>query len=151
MALGSVVAVLAMVGCFGNSDGPTGTVSGKVSFKHQPVSEGRVAFVSVQGKGATGVIGEQGEYSLRTVAGSRIPVGEYQVAIQPPPAEPRDPSSASAGAYQPTPGKIMIGAPGDPVVKDYPNIPLRYRNPATSGWKVTIGEGENQFDFQMTP
>lgn len=141
--------LLSIVGCFGKGEGPTGTVTGNVTFNGQPATEGRVAFISAQGKGASGIIGAQGEYTLKTIAGDQIPVGEYQVAVQPPPAESRDASSAPSEVPQATPGRIMKGAPGDPIVKEYPNIPMQYRNPSTSGWKVTVKEGANQFDFEM--
>lgn len=147
--LASAVAVLAIAGCFGKGDGPTGTVMGRVTFNGQPAAEGRVAFISSKGHGASGLIGANGEFTLRRVEGAGILVGDYQVVVQPPPPEPPSPSSVPEEANQKNPRKMMIGAPGDPVVKEYPDIPMMYRNPTTSGWNVTVKEGANRFDFEM--
>ena len=144
----TVVAVLAMVGCFGEGAANTGTVSGKVSCNGQSIPAGRIAFVSDRGHGASGEINANGEFTLRTIKGNRILVGDYRVAIMPPPTQ-RIPTSAVPADDQKSAKMTPIGAPGDPVVQEYPDIPLKYRSPATSGLNATVVQGENRFDFDM--
>jgi len=136
-------------GC-GKSAGPSGTVSGKVTFDGQAVTEGTVVFVSAQGRGASGSLDSQGAYTLRTVeSGQKIPVGEYQVCVQPPPPEPTvDPSKVTKEEVDAAIAK-RLPIPGTPVKKDYPNIPKKYQDQATSGWKLTIKEGPNTFNLEM--
>jgi len=135
-------------GC-GKSVGPSGTVSGKVTCDGQAVTEGTVVFISAQGRGASGKLDSQGAYTLKTVeSGEKVPVGEYQVAVQPPPPEQADLSKVSADDVKAAIAK-GLPVPGDPVKKEYPNIPQKYRNQANSGWKLMVKEGANTFDLEM--
>lgn len=147
--LACVAGSLSFAGCFGKAEGPTGTVTGKVTFEGKPVAEGRVAFVSAAGHGASGSIEADGQFKLRRVEGDQILVGTYQAVVQPPPTERAPQPDVPVDTGQKSSRKIMAGAPGDPVVKEYPDIPLRYRNPATSGWSFTVNEGENRFELEM--
>lgn len=119
-------------GC-GKSMGPWGTVSGKVTYDDQAVTAGTVVFISAQGRGASAELDSQGGYTLKTVnSGQKIPVGEYQVGVMPPRKE------------------VDYDAPvKETAAADYPNVPRRYRDHATSGWTFTVKEGPNTFNLEM--
>jgi len=124
---------VAIAGC-GDPRGPTGTVSGQVTFEGQPVTEGMVSYVSDEGHGASGQLDSAGNYTLVTVDGPGVPVGNYKVAIRPPLAEEPDELPID---YVP------------PDEEEYPNIPSKYRSPSTSGFTAAVKEGDNSFDFDM--
>ncbi|MCS7303548.1 MAG: carboxypeptidase-like regulatory domain-containing protein [Thermoguttaceae bacterium] len=112
-----------------------GRVHGKVTFQGQPVSEGIVCF-SNREKGIflTAKLNPDGTYELVTAQGRGLPLGSYQVAINPP----------------------LVDAPlgpalGPPKLPSYPNIPEKYRKPETSGLTLTVQEGDNVFNVDMQP
>jgi hypothetical protein len=119
-------------GC-GSSD-PLGTVSGKVLFDGQPVGEGTVILDNLSGVSAQAVIGSDGSYQVTTIDGG-LPPGDYSVMILPP--EIPDPSSGENTA----PGTIT---------KEMPNIPEQYRSFEATPLKITIQEGENQINLEMS-
>lgn len=111
-------------------DGPTGTVSGSVTFKEQPVAEGVISLYDrKRGIG----------YSADIVAGEfrwtdPVLTGTYEVTISPPPSP------------LPTEGTD----PGMPQRK-YADIPVRYRSASTSGLVAEIIEGGNTLSLTMSP
>lgn len=136
----SVLALLLLAGCGGTPslqpDGPTGTVSGKVTWKGAPVTSGIITFVNPQqGLPFTANIGADGSYALVGPFNGAIPVGEYQIAVAPAQQAPPDPMAlmqpmGEAGAPQPA-----QDVPGE--------IPLKFRSPDLSGIKKTVVEGAN--------
>jgi hypothetical protein len=114
-------------GC-GPAEEPRYEVHGTVRFQGQPIREGRVTLSNAaQGVHLNANVSPDGRYEVKTYRGKGLPTGEYVVSIQPPVRE-------------------------DPPVGDpWPFIPMKYRNPATSGLKLTVAEGDNPFDVDMTP
>ena len=126
-------------GC-GESSGPTGGVSGKITNQGQPLTGGAiVTFTSDSGGVATGVVEEGGAYRLRTPEGEGVPVGEYKVFLGPPSPAPIDPAAARAA---------KLAGKTDPEPPAW-NVPEKYRQAATSGWSASVKEGDNTFDFAM--
>src|SRR5438445_7202157 len=75
----SFVGALCLLILGGCSGAPTtATVSGKVTFKGQPLTGGRVAFLSEDGRVDFAVI-KDGKYST-----SQAPTGKIKVSIEPP-------------------------------------------------------------------
>jgi hypothetical protein len=112
---------------------PTGTVRGKVTFKGQPVKEGRVTLLNpAQGGTYEALIGAEGAYAI---AGG-VAVGDYIVEISPL-MELKDTD----------PGKT----PPAPVEKKAPDIPKKYRQQGTSTLKAAVKQGPNEVNFEMTP
>ncbi len=145
LALCSCLATL--VGCEGGATGPTGTVSGKVTYNDSPVAAGcRVTFSHDEtSKAATGEVGGDGSYSLKMAGESGIPVGSYTITVGPPAgadASPDDPEAYAAamekpdGAAEETDGK--------------PSFPDKYLTTATTTLTFTVKEGDNTFDVKMT-
>lgn len=112
-----------------------GQVSGKVTFRGQPVREGKITFLP-QGPGnpAEADLQSDGSYRIETIDGGLV-VGEYRVLINPP-----------VVLVDTDPGK----SPPSPMEKPVKDIPMRYRN-VNSPLKVTVQPGPNTFDFDLTP
>jgi hypothetical protein len=116
-----------MYGCGGGGgltySGPTGTAQGRVTYKGQPVTEGRVVFFAPP-YSAVGDIQADGTYTLKWQGRSSIPVGEYKVYVEP----PRPAGAATDDA---------------PVTISHPSIPDKYQLSSTSDLTATVKEGEN--------
>jgi len=118
----------------GCQQGPvTGKVRGKVTFKGQPVKEGRVTFLNdKQGGAAEAMIAADGTYAVP----NGVVVGDYVVEITPL-VEIKDTD----------PGK----SPPAPVEKPAPDIPKKYRMQGTTPLRATVKPGSNEINFDMTP
>jgi hypothetical protein len=114
------------MGC-GPDGPPRGTVSGVVTYKDKPVTEGQVVFSAPErGQGAMANLDSTGKYSIP----EGIEVGEYKVMVTPPPSN------------------VAAGGPKPPL-KVYTNLPEQYRNEATTDLKANVVEGENTFNFDL--
>lgn len=123
----------AIFGCQGKVDdatrfGKTGKVQGKLTSSGEAVKDARVQFSSKETGAA--VIGEVigGEFVMT----DPVPVGNYKVAVMPPQEAPPE----SGVAYKP---------------KEYPEIPLKYRDEFNTTLTAEVKEGENEFTFDMKP
>ena len=117
---------LCAMGC-GPDGPPRGTVSGVVTYKDKPVTEGQVVFSAPErGQGAMANLDSTGKYSIP----EGIEVGEYKVMVTPPPSN------------------VAAGGP-KPALKVYTNLPEQYRNEATTDLKANVVEGENTFNFDL--
>jgi len=109
-------------GC-GSGVPPTGSVSGKVTYKGQPFTTGVVTFINEKaGRGASSDLDSSGSYHIESIR-----TGDYNVAIHrrpPPPSE------------------------GPRVIENWKlSIPDKYQNPQTSGLTATVEPGRNIVDF----
>jgi hypothetical protein len=134
---------LSLVGCGGESvddkfKGQRGTVSGKVTFKGQPVpANSTILFQSKEGGySAGGTINGKGEYSLSYNGASTMPAVLYKVQFGPPPvkAETMDPAKVVSG-----------GAP----TAAPPPFPAKFSDFATSGQEYTVKAGANVANFDL--
>jgi hypothetical protein len=124
--------LLLAVGC---SSGPVkGDVKGKVTFKGNPVKEGKVTFLNPAGLGDSEAdISGDGTYEVR----GGVVVGEYIVEIKP-----------LVVIVDTDPGK----SPPAPVEKKAPDIPGKYRQQGSTPFKnVAVKGGKNEINFEMTP
>lgn len=129
-----LLAIAALAGC--RSGPAVGQVSGKVTFKDKPVTEGRITFYNPKtGYIADDQLGKDGGYAIKTKEGGLI-VGDYVVTVTP--LMYLDDSQPTK-----TPPALME--------KPAKDIPRRYRGEKTSPLKVTITEGKNEHNFNMTP
>lgn len=119
-----------IAGCGGTTSpevGPAGTVTGTVTYKNEPVTEGSVQLYSTEtGKSGMAELGEGGKFTLA----DPLPVGKYKVSVMPPSEPP--PTS-------PTPVPM----------KKYDNIPEKYRTELTTDLSADIKEGENSLTLNM--
>jgi hypothetical protein len=147
--VGSLVLTFAfLIGCGGDAGRPKlGRVSGKVTYKGQPVTKGIVSFIprggpgSETGQSATGEIGADGSYTLTTFdPGDGAVLGEHTVLVS---AREEDPAIKGRGMPIPdASGKINIKPAKSLVPEKYAtaeNSPLRY----------TVKEGRNEYNIEL--
>jgi hypothetical protein len=148
----SVSATVVVLGCGGDDSGlgRRYKVTGKVTYKGEPVPKGTVNFLPTkppvpEGRAATGEI-KDGYYSLSTTGNNdgALP-GDYNVAIV---ALDIDLSSALAA----TEGKARVGSKDfQKAIKSGKNlVPTKYGLGETSGLKATVDASGKAFDFDLT-
>jgi hypothetical protein len=119
-------------GC-GGSNANVGAVSGKVTYRGQPVTEGTVSFMNAEaGTGAEAKLGQDGTYQVETPEGG-LPVGTYAVSISPP---------IYLDSSDPKTPPVMVE-------KKVANIPEKYRSHYSSGLTAMVKEGSNEVNFEM--
>ncbi len=124
---------IVLSGCGQNQ--PLGKVFGKVTSQGQPLIEGQVLFNDA-GRGIymTADIQPDGTYVIVGAQGSGLPPGNYLAAVTPPPPD------IPIGSNKPKPRK-----------SSYPEIPEKYHALASSGLKVVVQAGDNEFNIDMRP
>jgi len=108
-------------------------VTGKVTYKGQPVPKGTITFAAIDknGRNATGAIQPDGSYTLQTEdPGDGAQLGEYNVAIA-----ARDEEILDYTPPKPIPPKRLV--------------PEKYERPQTSGLTKKVERGTNKFDFDL--
>jgi len=151
-ALASALALLSVVGCGDDGLGKRYPVSGKVTYKGQPLAVGSISFYPASGaagseaRGATGSITD-GYYTLSTIGGDDGAfAGDYVVAIS-----ARKPDMSQAKVNQEKTGGSYRQ---DDVAKAYATatspIPKKYESTQESGLKRTVVAGSNTIDFELT-
>jgi hypothetical protein len=126
-----VSALVVLPGC-GSSEA-VGKLSGRVTFQGVPVSEGLIVFSNpAQGAHMKVELRPGGDYVVKRFGTEGVPLGKYQVWITPP----------------------LLDAPMGPArepprIREYQNIPKKYRDANTSGLTLTVEEGENLFYVNM--
>lgn len=125
-----LMATLALSGCGGGTGQPKSAhVTGKVTFQGQPVTEGRLTFMSSISAGSVEVTSE-GTYRLT----EGVPPGKYKVVLTPPSIT--------------KPPKVGEAAPE---LKKFNNIPEKYRTETTTTLFAEIKEGNNTVDLELKP
>jgi hypothetical protein len=128
--------LLVLFACSGCNQGEElGRVTGRVIYQGRPVPKGIVIFVHQQRKGImlTADLRADGTFEVEMAGGFGLPLGEYQVAVSPPLMDhPLGP----------------IAEPPKPESETL--IPLRYREPATSPVRLTVGSGDNRCDIDLS-
>lgn len=130
----ALLCTLTLAGCRSSDtrdDGPSGTVSGTVTFEEQPVTEGQVQFYSESsGAGGVGELDATGKFTIA----QPVPTGIYKVFVTPP-AEPAPESATGEFAEQ----------------REFGNIPEKYRSELSTDLTAEVKEGENAFEFDLKP
>lgn len=138
--------MFAAAGCLGKSQ-PTGTVSGKVTYKGKPVPAGcLVTFVSDRGIAALGTVDASGRYQLMFAGKPNVPALNYNIAVTFPGVvgpEMTDEDERKYMAGDPaTIAKFARKAPAAP-------IPKKYADEFNSGLSFQIKAGANSFDIDL--
>ena len=132
-----VLATLLVIFLFGlnscdhspGSDKPRSEVSILITNGGTPVIGAQVDLVNEQtGEGGGGRLDEQGKTSMAMVA-----LGDYTLVVNPPPAEPVVPGVATKATQTPD-----------------LNIPQQVQKIATSPFKIEVGSGTNEFEFDLS-
>jgi hypothetical protein len=115
-------------------------VRGRVTFQGQPVSGGATVLFcnNAQGTHIVAKLDKDGNYRVEMAEGYGLPPARYQVSVLPPPI----PLSAEF---------IEKHRGQSPHLAAFPNIPLRYRDPKTSGLKLDLTSKGATFNIDMQP
>ncbi len=149
-----MIVVPLVVGCGGGSSGDgfkgaRGQVSGKITLDGQPLQKGcQVLFMGDNGGyTATGVVGDDGRYTLVYGGGKGLPVGDYKVQVAPPVAV-----AASAANTAVDPMKMasqMKLKSGSQKPEDTGPFPSKYGSTGTSGLRFKVEANQNTADFNL--
>ena len=163
--LGLLAGLLVACGCQkGPKTPPTYPVSGKVTYKGEPVEGATVSFLpsAEGGQAASGVTDASGQYKLTSFKKDDGAVaGQYKVAIAKYKDEPAEEEAAGGSAaggddseeYPEDYTEPVGGAEGDD--EDTGGeaeslLPAKYADPNASGLQATVTEqGPNNFDFAL--
>lgn len=142
VGLGLMAAVApGLVGC-GGEPGLVG-VTGKITYKGQPVTKGRVYFTPEGGgtRAADSDLDSSGGYSLGTFdVGDGAYPGSYQVSVV----------SRGEDKEKPTGKRAKVVMEEDMQGTGDPLIPKKYFSPESSGLKANVPEAGGSFDFELT-
>jgi hypothetical protein len=139
----SLVLCLATTGCGGN-----GSVSGKVSYKGEPLGGGSVLFVSTEGRGSASTeIGLDGKYSL-----NKVPAGPVKIAVETASTKPA--KAPPGGMPTPPPGAMPKDVPSMYNQASQPKgnyiwIPENYADPEKSGLTYTVTGGPQTHEIDL--
>jgi hypothetical protein len=142
----SFAAVSSLIGC-GADDGigKRFPVSGKVTYKGQPLKSGTVNFLPEDpntARPATGEIQEDGSYQLTTqTPGDGAMGGKYKVAIS---AYDVDKSKTGAPPQGGSADQVAVAR-----AQSKSLIPIKYSGTDASGLTATVGPGSTKFDFDL--
>lgn len=140
--LGLIVLLLAGTGC-----GPrTGFVTGRVTYRQQPLTQGTVTFFCDDGQIVFGLINKDGIYTIPNVPEGRV---RGTVATHPPvppgfSIHQQLPPSKDAPRLDVSPAERRPGG-------RYPRIPERFNNPDQSGIEFIVQRGEQTHDITLSP
>ena len=125
-----LVPLVASLGCAPKRPKTT-PVSGKVTFKQQPLKGAAVWFMpKAKGRPAMGMTDENGQYRLKTFEPNDGAVpGEYAISVLPPPSK-----GAKSGAADKSAGAL----------------PTKYKSSETSGLQTTVETGKQEgYNFNL--
>jgi hypothetical protein len=129
-----LLAALACVGC----QGPTGDVSGTVTYLGAPLPVGSITFLDA-GKNPVGTAAIcNGKYTLRN-----LPVGTVTIIIMTPPAPNLDNMPPAP------PPRAPKAALSSLEVTPRPDVPDRYADPNASGLTYTVQPGAQQHNVPL--
>lgn len=146
------------VGC-GSGDGKRvviGQVSGRVTLDGEPVMENSALVFMPTSAGAeigSGVIGDDGTYVAASGKHKGLPVGDYRVIVTPPRLDPQEAAELEKKNTQIVMGALIKKDRKELDKVEYPQdafVPRKYWTESTSGLALTVKEGENSADFELT-
>jgi len=136
---------LAGAGCGGGSDGPrTIPISGKVTYKGEPVKNGQINFFPETGQEIRGTqANTQEDGVFQTPPGKGLMVGRYKVSVQAYKGPVNDPASEA-----PPGGMAKTAKTGDSELA----VPKKYASPDTSGLTVAVeaSDSSKTLDLELT-
>ena len=126
-----ILSSFVLVGC-GQEPGsgkPRGTITISITYGDEPVTEGTVSLEDpVTAEGGGGELNDKGTATIQGVV-----LGDYTVTVVPPDPDP----------IPPEPGQPA------PKMKNFLNIPQKFRIAKTSPLKAEVKEGTNEFQFEL--
>jgi len=144
---------IAVVSGCGQSANPVAParVSGKLTYKNQPIKGGNMRLYAADGSSYDAIISSDGTYSS-----TNAPTGEVVVTVETESINPHKTAPKSAEAQMRMKAMDMSSRrPGSqgPEVKptdNYIKIPEKYSNPKTSPLTLTLKNGRQVHDIDLT-
>jgi hypothetical protein len=143
---GLVLLMAAAAGC-----GSSGTVSGKVTYKGQPLGGGNVVFYAEGKASQTSPISPDGSYSI-----SKIPAGPVKISVETESVRPHKPPPGGMSKMVPPKDAIPPGVdpggvygPKEATAKKYVKIPPQYADAQQSGLTYTVKSGSQTHDIDL--
>ena len=128
----------------------SGTVTGKVTYKGEPLAGGTVLFVS-EGRGSVSAqIGRDGAYTAE-----KVPTGTVQIAVETQSVKGSEPAPQATRQMPPAGLELPKAAENSPIYKSragarrYTEIPKKYSDPKTSGLTCTVSGGNQKYDIPL--
>lgn len=117
-------------------------VSGKVTYKGEPLHAGTVLFTAANGWTGTGHINEDGSYSI-----ANVPPGPAKVAVDVPVGKGKLPprGKVQRRPREDAPGAPPTAAPAQALAK----IPTKYKEAATSGLTCEVTGGSQTYNIDL--
>jgi hypothetical protein len=112
-------------------------VTGRVLYKNKPVLGGQVMFVTSDGFSSTGVIDEQGNYTISA------PVGDVRITVDNRMVGQKALPAAAKGAGRPD------APPPTPIKGVYRELPSKFYVVETSGQTYTVKSGSQTHDIEL--
>lgn len=148
-----MLAMVGLVGCGGGAGAPPAAVypvTGKITFKGEPVSGADITFVNNDaGRSAFGRTDGNGEFQLTTFSANdgavegKAVVTVSKLVVQPPTTPEADIESED---YQPP----ELGQAATPAAPPTSGIPEKYADPMTSGLVAVVSkDGPNTHNFEL--
>jgi hypothetical protein len=122
--------LVAVAGCSPKLGLETAPVSGKVTYKGQPLPNGTVMFVPGEGPAAYGEIGKDGAYRLSTGNIDGAVLGTHKISI----TALQNVGEALPEQRSPTPSSLL---------------PAKYLNHENSGLSAEVKRGKNEVNFDL--
>lgn len=139
-----------IAGC--GAEGPAGHVTGTVSYKGEPISNGTIVFEVPEARPATGkIVDGQIVDSTSEEPGIRVPVGTAKIAVFASEAPVESSNQEASGEQTPA-----VDPGGDVDMSAYMGmgaeslIPPHYNDPESSGLTFEFEEGENTISLDLT-
>jgi hypothetical protein len=157
--IGALV-LLVLVGCANRSQAPA-RISGRVTYKGQPVKAGNITFHTAENTPFPSSLGTDGSYEIVDMATGPMTVTVETESMNPEKKAQSYPTRGNpAGSKAAAMDAMRIAAEkesggGGPMSKEemaarYVKIPEKYSSPKTSGLTVNISNGRQSKDFELT-
>jgi hypothetical protein len=133
-----------VLGCgSGRNPNVPASVSGKITYKGQPLKGGTIAFMSKEGA-YTGAIRSDGTYDIKD-----LPVGQMEVTIETESMNPniKKQTYGKKGGASPMPSSAQEKAAG--ASDNYVHIPPRFGDRANSKLTATLTTGQQTKDWEL--
>jgi len=160
---GLLIAAFVTLGCESHSPFPA-KLSGKVTYKGEPLGGGTMAFYTADGQVISTDIRSDGTYVSTNLPEGTLTVTIETESVNPNKSQPeyRSPGAGPAAMHRgPTapPGAPKGGAPKSPIPDSAPvtaspstyvKIPAKYSDKTKSGLTITLKKGDQKHDFDLT-
>jgi hypothetical protein len=138
---------LVPLGCGSKNPNAPASVSGKISYKGQPLKGGSIAFISKDGSGGaySSAIKPDGTYEIKDMA-----IGAMEVTIETESVNPNLKKQKYGGKGGSSPPPSNVQEKGPATAENYVRIPNRYGNRASANLTATLTAGNNTKDWDLT-